>query len=173
MENFINRISQSNRTSSKTLTQREEILHYLTAGAQRFLDTFEAPSTGGKRVARLVANNNLLAINKFPLPDYFKPQDEVDMVIDMRQIPARGVMGFHIVKKGNSETIKIIDRALGGHVFNSDKGIHETYSFEGGVWICLHYAGNSWRFNAKDPEKGDTIAKFLATIFAKLMAFEK
>lgn len=160
---------KSNRFSGNAETDKRGVVLLTQAKlVQRLLDSFEPPKSG-VRSAHLVANSRLMAVRKFPLPDRFLPEDDIDFLIDLDPVPAGPPVGLHAVEKGNLATIQEIKRALGGHVFDAERGLYGTHQFKGGIWICHHYAGNQWRFNASAPERGDNIAKFLETLYARLM----
>ena len=150
-------------------SRRVALLQQLTEGVQEWLDGFEPPRNGGHRIARLVADNCLMAVENYPLPDRYLPHDYIDLVLDVRCVPATPPNGFYAIEKNNITTINHISRWLGGHLYSSERGINDTHTFKGGVWVCLHYADNKWRFNAKYPERGDNPAKFLATVYARLV----
>ncbi|RLU01751.1 hypothetical protein [Ketobacter sp.] len=150
-------------------TRRDHMLLQLNRGVQQLLDSFEPPKDGSKRISRLVAGNRLLAVQQFPLPDRFLPKDNVNLVVDLDPVPGAPPKGFFIIEKDNRSTIDAISAALGGHLFNAETAPYDTPKFKGGIWICHHYAGHTWKFNANNPAAGDNIAKFLETFYARIM----
>ena len=130
---------------------------------QRYLDGFESPENGERRLAQLGRTAEYLTVRNFPLPDCYRP-DYVDLLVLTDLFPGVPPIGIYVLNKQNTALIRqLSDR------FNAfaDKAFHDAPAIPGYTWICYHYAGNAWSYRAADPARGDNIRKFLARFFAE------
>ena len=145
-------------------SRKQSLLHNEVARIQHFLDGFESTANGHRRTVTLGNTAEFLIIRNFPLPDGFTP-DYVDMLVMTDSFPATPPIGIFVLNKSNAPLIN----QLSGR-FNAfrDRAFHDAPAIPGYTWICYHYANNSWRYRAENPNRGDNIAKFLGGFFAEL-----
>jgi hypothetical protein len=139
-------------------------LNWEVTNVQAFLDRFEPPATGERRIAVLGDTGEYVVIKRFPLPDRFRP-DCIDLLLLVPDYPAVPPIGLYCLNRSNGRVIEQIET-----VFNAfrDRAFHDAPSIAGYTWICHHYANNRWRHVPHAPNRGDNIAKFLSDFFFKL-----
>lgn len=139
-------------------------LRWEVANIQNFLDEFEAPAHGGRRLALLGDTAEYLILRNFPLPDRYQP-DCLDALMLTDGFPALPPIGLYVLNRQNPRLIAQLEGR-----FNAfpDRAFHDAPAISGYTWICYHYAGNCWRYRANDPARGDNLRKFLASFFAEL-----
>lgn len=139
-------------------------LNWEVANVQAFLDRFEPPATGERRIAALGDTGEYIVIKGFPLPDRFRP-DYIDLLLVVEHYPAVPPIGVYCLNRSNGRVIEQIEA-----VFNAfrDRAFHDAPSIPRYTWICHHYANNQWRHVPHAPKRGDNIAKFLSDFFFKL-----
>ena len=152
-------------TSRPVVSQRTlQALSWEVDNIRRFLDRFEAPPEGARRVVQLGDTGEFIVVRHFPLPEGFRP-DHVDLLVLVPDFPATPPIGLYCLNRNNESVIAQIET-----VFNAfrDRALHSAPSVPGYTWICHHYAENRWRYVSRAPSRGDNVAKFLSDFFFKL-----
>lgn len=139
------------------------LLQWEVANLQRWLDGFEAPVNGKRRLAQAHRSGEYISVLNHPLPDRYRP-DFADILVLTDGFPGLPPIGLYLLNQHNAGLI----RQLQGR-FNAfrDGAFHDAPAIPGYTWICYHYEGNSWRYRADAPAFGDNIGKFLAGFFAE------
>lgn len=140
------------------------LLKWEVINIQNYLDGFDAPVNGERRLAQLGDTGEYIAIQNFPLPDGYRP-DYMDMLILTESYPAVPPIGVYVLNKANAALMCQMTTK-----FNAfrDMAFHAAQPIQGYTWICYHYAGNAWKFRGDHPARGDNIRKFIASFFAEL-----
>lgn len=125
---------------------------------QRELDSFERSGSGRPRSAALSPSRDLLLVQGWPLPDRFRPADEIDVLLVIDRYPAHPPIGLYVLNQGNHSAVNKLRSSVNAF---RDRAFHEAQSISGYTWICYAYANNRWHFNASAPHAGDNIGKFL------------
>jgi hypothetical protein len=137
-------------------TRQNDLLAWDAAGIQDYLDEFDDPSNGEARQVEINSTGELLVIRNMPLPDGFRP-DHIDLLLMVDQYPGRPPNGIYLLERDNGSLIGQLRR-----VFNvMQTAVHSAPSVPGFVWICVHYAGDTWRYNSDRLAAGDNLRKFI------------
>lgn len=139
-------------------------LRWETANLQDFLNGFDPPANGERRLVQLGQTAEFITVRNFPLPDGYRP-DFIDLLVVTEQFPATPPIGLYVLHRNNEALIGQLQRQ-----FNAfrDRAFHDAPAIRSYTWICYHYGGNAWRYRADQPARGDNIRKFLASWFAEL-----
>jgi hypothetical protein len=125
-------------------------------GIQAFLDEFPDPANGEWREAAINQTGELVLVRNFPLPDGFAP-DYVDLLLMVPDYPRTPPIGIYLMEKNNRALIGQLKR-----IFNvMNWAAHDAPTVEGYAWICVIYQGLAWKYNARDPARGDNLRKHL------------
>jgi hypothetical protein len=138
-------------TDKLELLQRESVLIQ-----RRLLDQFPGPCERSVTVEPV--NGDYLLIRNFPLPNRYRP-DHIHLLLLTADYPAQPPQGFHL--PSGHPALKAIRRHL--HAYEAGAA-----SAGGWSWLCWHYAGHSWRLDARRLMDGDCLYKFVESIFAVL-----
>lgn len=145
--------------------RKHNLLQAEATRVQRFLDRFDPPENGEKRIAYIGKSGEYMVVCNFPLPDGFRP-DYIDLLVLLDDFPARPPIGIYVLHKGRNAAL--IEQLSGRFNAFRNKAYHDAPSIPDYTWICYSYAHNVWRYRADNPERGDNTAKFLAGFFAEL-----
>lgn len=162
-DNFVTlqtKIEKGDIASRNGLLTREIML------LKEFLQEWEEPANGQVRTVSMEANNSLMLIRNFPLPDGYSP-DYVDVMLDVGNYPAKPPVGMYILTKNNKKVIAKMTQIFGNHLFESG-AYYEAKKIDGFTWICHHYANHRWSLNARNLRRGDNIRKFVEVFLARL-----
>ena len=142
--------------------RREALLLQDVSAINRWLSDFELTEPA---VALLQPSGETLRIRNFPLPEQYQP-DHVSLAMVVRDYPTDPPKGMYLLRTTNNA--RVID-ALSQR-FNVFQGqvFHGAPPIAGFAWVCVGYL-SGWRFNARQPHKGDNIQKMLAE-FWRLLA---
>ena len=109
-------------------------------------------------------------ISNFTLPENFEPNDQETIIISLANYPDSPPNGIYVHKK-STRNLEKIKSALEGHVYDSTHNTEdnlEALKSNGWKWICFHMENNSWRYNFRNPIKGDCLYSYLLLLFAAL-----
>lgn len=147
-----------------SLSHRTQVqLHKNLFLIQQWLDGFYRPDNGGIREAILGRTAEYVVIKNLPLPDGYHP-DYLDALLIVDDFP-RPPVGVYLLNKGNE---RFVAQIAGKFNAFRDSAAHSAPTIQGMTWVCYHYGGNAWRYDANQPEKSDNLAKFLASFYAEL-----
>ena len=141
---------------------RSELLQQDIAGIQAFLDEFGPCANREPRVAAVSRTGELLTVRNFPLPYGFEP-DHVDILLVIPDYPGHPPIGLYMLNRNNAALMRRIENIL--NLFRN-MAMHSAPAIQGYTWICYHYAGQSWRFNARHPAAGDNLRKVLLSFYS-------
>ncbi|MCB1878200.1 MAG: hypothetical protein KDH88_19670 [Chromatiales bacterium] len=145
---------------------KQALLNADAANLQRMLTVeFDPPTNGERRQVSVHPGGEYLVVRNFPLPNQYRP-DHIDLLLVTTGYPGRPPVGMHVKKNGNSALIGQLER-LFGHTFGS-AAISDAEQIDGWAWICYHYQGNTWQYNARNLRSGDNIWKFLDSFYNEL-----
>lgn len=141
---------------------RRELLEWDRQATARWLSGFDVSATP---LVGVEASGETFWIKNFPLPDQFQP-DRIDLALVVKSYPTDPPKGIYLLSEASHRKVitKIQSRF---HIFQ-DMGFHGAPSIQGFEWICFGYL-HGWRFDARDPNKGDNIQKMFAN-FWRLLA---
>ena len=105
-----------------------------------------------------VHGGQTMTVENFPLPDGFRP-DYVDLALLMHGFPADPPKGLYLLRTPSNA--KVVDRLAKHFNVFAGKGFHGAPSIAGFEWVCVGYL-SGWRYNTRQPDKGDNVWKMLA-----------
>lgn len=125
------------------------------------MSEFGPCGNGEPRSAGLSHTGELVLLRNFPLPDGFRP-DYMDILLVVADYPGGPPVGLYVLNRNNAALLQRL-----GKIFNMfrDAAHYEAPPIPGYTWICYHYAGDVWHFNAERPAAGDNLRKFLMSFF--------
>lgn len=143
--------------------QTLQLRHWEQRNVQQWLNSF-SDSRSGPRSAKLGQSGEYLIVQRLPLPDRYRP-DEIDTLLLIDQYPIRPPIGLYLLNAGNDAMVRQLQDRF--RAFR-DAAFHEAPSIPGYTWVCYAYQDNTWRFNSREPNRGDNVAKFLNNFYAAL-----
>ncbi len=141
---------------------RHDLLRQDIAGIRAFLDEFGDCANGEPRSVGLSRTRELLLLRNFPLPDGFRP-DHIDVLLVIADYPGRPPIGLYVLNDNNAALLR---RLEGVFSLYRERAFYQAPAIAGYTWICYHYAGDAWHFNADRPTAGDNLRKFLMSFFS-------
>jgi hypothetical protein len=140
------------------------LLHWEVANIQEFLNEFELLRNGDRRKAILGHTGEFIIVRNLPLPDRYRP-DYVDVLLIVDNFPDTPPIGLYLLNKGNGEVTRQISTKMNAF---RNSAHHDAVSINGYTWICYAYQGNSWRYRADSPSRGDNVRKFLNAFYSEI-----
>ncbi|MGH8631714.1 MAG: hypothetical protein ACREU7_13250 [Burkholderiales bacterium] len=141
---------------------RLDLLRQDIVGIQAFLGEFGECPSGEPRSVGLGRTDELLLLRNFPLPDGFRP-DHIDLLLVIADYPGRPPIGAYVLNRNNATLLRRLEGIF--HMYR-DRAFYQAPAIPGYTWICYHYAGDVWHFNAAHPAAGDNLRKFLMSFFS-------
>ncbi len=141
---------------------RLDLLRRDIAGIRAFLEEFGGCASGEPRSAGVNGTAETVLLRNFPLPDSFRP-DYIDMLLVVADYPGTPPIGLYVLNRNNAALLQRLERVFSMY---RDRAYYKAPSITGYTWICYHYAGDVWRYNAARPEAGDNLRKFLMSFFS-------
>jgi hypothetical protein len=145
-------------------SRQEALLEQDLAGIQAFLSEFDPPSNGEEREVELNSTGEVVICRNFPLPDDGFDPDFIDLLVLVTDYPSRPPIGIYLLEQNNRRLIGQIQGKF--HVLNT--AAHDAPPIPGYKWICVHYEGNTWKFNPNHLAAGDNLRKYLIHFFNRL-----
>jgi hypothetical protein len=142
--------------------QKLALLKWEVRAIEAYLGEFDPPTNGGRRSARLSRSGEIILVANFPLPDGYEP-DHMDLLVGVSQYPAWPPIGLYVMNQGNAALIAQLRDLFSAY---QDSAGHSADPVPGYTWLCYSYTGNTWRYCAPYPARGDNVRKFLATFYA-------
>ena len=152
------------------IKKRAEFLQKELPNITAFLNEFEYSKSSIKPKIVVGGNWEYLRIDNFPLPDKYSPDYE-DIGIVTLDYPDFGPAGIHLYN--SSPNLSRIRTDI-GHVIPDPSTLpdqnYQTYvdAMPGWTWICFHYSGWRWNFNPNNMMLGDTIHKYIISLYSLL-----
>jgi len=146
------------------MLNRNELLAWEVHQIAQWLSCFDGNRT--RRVG-IGKSGETLYVQNFPLPDGYSP-DFLDIALVIKAYPQDPPIGVYLRDtEANQNLIRQIKLKL--NVFK-DATFHEAPPIEGYAWVCFGYGldGTGWKFNARAPNQGDNLYKFLRNFFRVL-----
>jgi hypothetical protein len=110
--------------------------------------------------------DTLMIVEHFPLPDVFRPVDEMDLLLNLSRFPEDPPIGIYVMESpAMMPVITKLKKTF--NVFGDGRAFHNAVPpVDDYSWVCHVYDNNQWRRNNQAPQKGDCIYKFLQSFFA-------
>lgn len=141
---------------------RLELLRQDIVGIRAFLDEFGDCARGEPRSVGLSRTGELLLLRNFPLPNSFRP-DYIDALLVVADYPGTPPIGLYVLNRNNAALLWRLERVFSMY---RDRAFYRAPPIPGYTWICYHYAGDVWHFNAARLAAGDNLRKFLMSFFS-------
>lgn len=151
---------------------RERLLDLECKWIQAYMNTFPDSPSGLQRIAYWeefgsgTGTNSLLIVQRFPLPDNFRPVDEMDLLLNVSRVPEVPPIGIYVMESpAMTPVITRLKSKL--NVFGDGKAFHNAVPPVAGYsWVCHVYDNNVWVRDHRAPHKGDCLYKFLQSFFS-------
>lgn len=139
-----------------------ELRNWEKQNIQRWLSCFDVdvpPMVG------FGPSGETLWVKNFMLPDWCVP-DKLDIVLVMKNYPVEPPKGIYLLSKATNRNL-ITSLQSRFNVFQNTAFHGAPTGIQGYEWICFGYL-NGWRFNNREPHKGDNICKMLRNFWRTL-----
>ncbi|MBS4709740.1 hypothetical protein J4G57_17925 [Aeromonas caviae] len=141
--------------------QFEQLLASEVATIEAFLTCFEGATTAQ---AGLSPSRGALWIQGFPLPAHYKP-DSICLLLDVSHFPIEPPKGMYLLTNATNRTL--VEQLKKRFNVFQNLAFHGAQGVEGYEWLCFGYL-DGWRYNIRQPNKGDNIAKMLISFWRML-----
>lgn len=143
---------------------RRRLLEFEVRNIVRMTDGFDVrqrPQVG------LGGSLQTLWVRNFPLPDPLRP-DHLDLLMVVDRFPVDPPKGLFLLSRATHVAlIAMLKQRF--NVFQDATYHGAPPPVQGYEWICFGYL-NGWRYDVKNPNRGDNIAKMLSEFWRALEA---